>query len=143
MKKIMLTLTIALATIAGTTYAQAPAGEGTEAAEKKAGLNEMSKEEREKIALENKKKRMENSTKVKAIPAKKAKLMKHKEEIKSNADSKSEAKDYIQEKRKVETDATKKEKVIAHKDQIIEKAGSEEAAKAKLKRKNDKRKNNE
>ena len=140
MKKLMLTLTIALAMMAGTTYAQAPAGGTTEV--KKEKLSELTPEQRQKVIMEKGGNR-QAASKIKADPSKKARILNHKQAIKANADTKQEAKDYIQSKNQDQKDTTQKEKVIAHKDQIIQKAGSKEEAKAKLQRKHDKNKNDE
>ena len=141
MKKVMLTLTIALALMAGKTYAQTAEGAATKE-EKKEKLKEMTPEERHKVMMETGGKK-NAAGKIKASPSKKARVMKHKEQIKANADNKQEAKDYIQDQHQDQKDKTQKEKVIDHKDQIIEKAGSKEEAKAKLQRKHDKNKNDE
>ena len=140
MKKIMLTLTIVLAMIAGKTYAQTATEGGTSNEVKKEKLKDMTPEERQKVMMETGGKR-NTGEKIKANPSKKARLMKHKEQIKANASNKEEAKDYIQEQHQDQKDKSQKEKVIDHKDQIIEKAGSKEEAKAKLQRKHDKHKN--
>lgn len=140
MKKLMLTLTIAFAMIAGTTYAQAPVDAGTSPAVKKEKISTLTPAEKEDLMIKKNEKREAGNIQGKAATSKKTRILKHKEEIKANADTKEEAKEYIQEKHQDQNDVTQKEKVKAHKDQIIEKAGSKEAAKAKLQRKHDNKK---
>ena len=137
MKKLMLTLSLALFVFAGNIYAQAPAaGTTTDEATVKTKTpggktSTIQKGAKSKAAAQGK---------FKATPSKKAKIMKHKDEIKANADNKQEAKEYIQEKHQNNGEATQKDKVRSHKDEIKAKTDSNEEAKAKLQRKHAKNK---
>ncbi len=135
MKKLMFTLSLALFVVAGNIYAQAPAAGTTDEAVKTktpgGKTTTLHKGAQSKAAAQGK---------FKASPTKKAKAMKHKEEIKANADNKEEAKDYIQEQHQSSGDVSQKDKVKSHRAEIKAKAGSKEEAKSKLQRKHEKNK---
>ena len=137
MKKLMFTLSLALFVFAGNIYAQAPAaGTSTDEATVKTKTpggktTTLHKGAQSKAAAQGK---------FKASPTKKAKVMKHKDEIKANADNKEEAKEYIQEQHQNSGDVSQKDKVKSHRAEIKAKAGSKEEAKSKLQRKHEKNK---
>lgn len=137
MKKLMFTLSLAFFVLAGNIYAQAPAaGTSTDEATVKTKTpggktTTLHKGAQSKAAANGK---------FKANSAKKAKVMKHKDEIKANADNKEEAKDYIQEKHQGSGDVSQKDKVKSHRAEIKAKADSKEEAKSKLQRKHEKNK---
>ncbi|MBK7038081.1 MAG: hypothetical protein KBF42_01185 [Chitinophagales bacterium] len=135
MKKLMFTLSLALFVFAGNIYAQAPAaGTSTDESTVKTKTpgtraTTLTKGTKSKAAANGK-----------VSSANKAKVLKHKDEIKANADTKEEAKDYVKEQHQNGGEATQKDKVKSHRAEIKAKADSKEEAKSKLQRKHEKNK---
>lgn len=133
MRKLMLTMSIALVLSVSGAFAQTAPAEKTDA-----GKSEIKKDTpapRKAVAVDQAKKKAAMGAKVKGN---KAKVKKHEDEIRAHDATKAEVKEHAADA-KAADGKSKKEKVAAHKDEIKQHADSKQEAKAKLQRKHDKK----